>query len=84
MGRFLKAVVTVIGIALLFRVLEQRGVKSHGTFLGIPYDFRFPTLGRLKESFWNPGDSRVLTPHVFGWGYSLNLPAFLRWLRLFR
>ncbi|MBI2887996.1 MAG: hypothetical protein HYY02_12400 [Chloroflexi bacterium] len=62
-------------------MLEQRGVKSHGTFLGIPYDFRLPTPHRLQEAFWNPADRRLFTPHVFGWGYSINVPTLLRWLR---
>ena len=46
-----------------------------GQFLGLPYDFRVPTLSRVKARFWNPNDPRVLTPMVFGWGYAVNLHA---------
>ena len=81
MRMIIQTTITVLGTALLFRVLEKRGVKSHGAFLGVPYDFRLPTWGRLKASFWNPRDRRLLTPHVFGWGYSINVPTALRWLR---
>lgn len=44
-----------------------------GTFLGIPYDWRRPTVARLKASMWNPDDRRILTPRAFGWGYDLNV-----------
>ena len=47
--------------------------RPQGHFLGLPYDFRKPTLTRVKERFWNPDDNRVLTPMVFGWGYAINL-----------
>ena len=46
--------------------------KTVGKFLGIPYDFRAPTWFVIKERFWNKNDKRVLTPKVFGWGWSLN------------
>jgi len=39
---------------------------------------KLPTLKGLQESFWNPSDPRILTPHFFGWGYSINIPALLR------
>jgi hypothetical protein len=44
-----------------------------GQVLGVPYDFRPPTGKRLKERWWNPEDPRLLTPHVFGVGWSINL-----------
>lgn len=43
-----------------------------GTFLGMPYDWRKPTAGRVKQRFWNPDEPRILTPRAYGWGYSLN------------
>jgi hypothetical protein len=44
-----------------------------GTFLGIPYDWRRPTVVRAKARWWNPGDPRLFTPKVFGWGWDINL-----------
>jgi hypothetical protein len=41
-------------------------------FLGIPYDWRPPTIALIKERSWNPSDRRILTPKVVGWGYSIN------------
>lgn len=52
---------------------QTTSTEPQGSFLGLPYDFRKPTVTRVKERFWNPDDSRVLTPMVFGWGYAINL-----------
>ena len=50
-----------------------RSKQSHGRFLGVPFEFRFPTVKRVRERWWNREDRRVFTPHVFGVGWSLNL-----------
>jgi hypothetical protein len=52
--------------------------QPEGEFLGIPYSFRLPTPGRIKARLWNPADRRILTPHIFGWGWSLNFHALLK------
>ncbi len=49
-----------------------------GSFLGIPYDWRRPTVARVKERWWNPGDPRLFTPKVTGWGYAINLARLFR------
>lgn len=48
-----------------------------GTFLGVPYDWRKPTVARTKERWWNANDPRLFTPRAFGWGYDLNLARLL-------
>ena len=48
-----------------------------GRFLGMPYDWRRPTVQRLKQRMWNPDDPRLLTPRAFGWGYDLNVHRLL-------
>lgn len=75
-----KLVVGVAAIAAIIAFAATRRQKT-GAFLGIPYDWRWPTLDVLRERLWNPADRRVLTPHVFGWGWSVNLPAAWRRLR---
>jgi hypothetical protein len=59
--------------------LEVRAVRNDktGTFLGLPYDWRWPTWARVTASVWNPEDRRVFVPKVFGWGWSVNLHALL-------
>lgn len=45
----------------------------HGTVeVPVPYDFRFPTLDRVRHSFWDPDDERVFLPRAFGIGWSIN------------
>lgn len=46
--------------------------RPQGTFLGMPYDFRVPTVERWKARMWSPGGP-MLMPHLFGWGYTFNL-----------
>lgn len=42
-----------------------------GTFLGLPYDFRVPTLPKVAKRLYQPGGP-LLVPKVFGAGWSLN------------
>jgi uncharacterized protein DUF5808 len=49
-----------------------------GIYLGIPYDWRRPTLARAKSRWWNPRDRRLFTPKTFGWGFDINLARLLR------
>ena len=43
-----------------------------GKFLGIPFDWRRPTLARAKTRWWNPDEPRLFPPRSFGWGYAIN------------
>jgi hypothetical protein len=49
-----------------------------GTFLGVPYDWRRPTLSRAKSRWWNRSDPRLFTPKTYGWGWDINLARLLR------
>lgn len=65
---------TLIGLAVREQLRlppEQR--TWHGTLYGIPYDFRWPTVERLRDAFWNKDTPQVLVPHAFGMGWSINL-----------
>ena len=55
-----------------------RPAAVRGSLLGIPYSFEPPTPSRVKQTVWNPSSDRLLVPHVYGWGYSLNLHALAR------
>lgn len=48
-------------------------MNKHGSFMGIPYDFRKPTWNRMKERMWNPADERLITPRAVGMGWTVNL-----------
>ena len=61
---------------------EER--KWYGTVAGIvPYEFRKPTVERLKDSYWNPYETRIFTPAVFGLGWAVNFYSLLENLGFF-
>ena len=55
-----------------------------GKFLGIPYDWRRPTWQRARDTWWDPSSDNIIVPRWWGWGYSVNLHALLRKLRILR
>ena len=61
--------IKIIGIALIATALYQELRKPpeerkwHGKILGfIPYEFRKPSIERLRERLWNPDDPRDEVP----------------------
>jgi hypothetical protein len=42
----------------------------------VPYDFRMPTVERIKATYWNP-EGPVLPGKVFGAGWALNVGAIV-------
>jgi len=44
----------------------------------VPYDFRVPTLDRLREAYWAPDSDQVFSEKVFGVGWAVNLPVAAR------
>lgn len=71
----------LVGAALKEQLAKPPGERQwHGHIGGlIPYDFRPPTLDRLRQAWWNPDDERIFTPHTFGIGWSINLGR-IAWL----
>ena len=53
-------------------------MSGAGKFLGIPYDWRRPTVARFKQRWWNPDDSRLFTPKVYGWGFDVNFARIFK------
>jgi hypothetical protein len=47
--------------------------KDRKRVLGMPYDFRKPTVARTESRYWNAQDSRLLTPKVYGIGWTINV-----------
>ncbi len=46
----------------------------HGRVLGaVPYDFRPPTIERIRDAYWNPYSDHLLSDRVFGVGWAVNL-----------
>jgi len=49
-----------------------------GHVAGVPYDWRPPTLERLRSTWWSPDDTKVLKPTAFGVGWDVNLGRVVR------
>jgi Family of unknown function (DUF5808) len=49
-----------------------------GRFLGLPFDLRRPSRGKIKKRAWDPSNPRLFVPKAFGWGYSINFARLLR------
>ena len=84
LGNFIRiASAILVGIAIygeLKKPAEER--EWHGKIASfIPYDFRLPTMERLRSRLWNPEDPRIFTEHVFGVGWAINFYTVLRKLQ---
>ncbi len=85
--RLLQATVVTLTLVAVCQELEKPREKRlwHGKVAGfVPYDFRLPTLEHIREAYWNPYDSRIVVPEVFGVGWAINFYALLERLSLFR
>lgn len=41
----------------------------------VPYDFRIPTIDRVREAYWNPDSDQIFSEKVFGVGWAVNIPV---------
>ena len=74
-----------LGVLVLLGLLwARRKLGKVGTFYGIPYDLRWPSPKVVAERLWNPQDSRLFTPKLLGWGWSVNFYTVMRRLGLLR
>jgi Family of unknown function (DUF5808) len=73
---FIFGILTLIYVAIAITQQFQRPPQErtwYGQIAGIPYDFRIPTVERIRATFWNKDTSRILLPKVFGIGWDMNL-----------
>ena len=70
------SIVFLIYVAIAITQQLQRPPEErtwYGKIAGIPYDFRIPTVERIRSTFWNKDTSQILLPQVFGIGWSINM-----------
>ncbi len=83
--RLLQAAAITLTLVAVCQELEkpEKERKWHGTVAGfIPYEFRMPTIEKFREAYWNPYETRIFTPEVFGVGWAINFYALLEKLRI--
>ncbi|UWG48886.1 Uncharacterized protein HSRCO_2626 [Halanaeroarchaeum sp. HSR-CO] len=52
---------------------------TSGELFGVPYNFERPSMKRLLEAYWQPGEE-MLVEKPFGVGYTLNLANWRSWI----
>jgi hypothetical protein len=67
-----------LGLTVAAVVKELRTPADERTWNGtvagfVPYDFRLPTCDRIRERVWDPDSAHLVSPHVFGVGWTLNV-----------
>jgi hypothetical protein len=79
LGRMLRAALFFLTLAAVAQELNKPESERHwhGRVVGVPYDFRFPTLQRFREAYWNPNNPRLFTDRVVGIGWAVNFAQLL-------
>jgi hypothetical protein len=75
-----------VGLVVAAVVKELRTPSEERTWHGVvagfvPYDFRVPTIARLRERVWAPEEEHLLNPHPFGVGWTLNVGRVVSLIR---
>ena len=77
----LRDVIRMVFFALAIGAIVKELRKSaedrtwHGALFDfVPYDFRKPSVDKVKASMWNP-EAPLITPRVFGVGWTVNAGA---------
>ena len=71
----------MIAFTVATATYAYRTGQPEGRLLNVPYDFRPPTMERLRRRFWNNDEPRVFTPTIFGVGWSVNFCALIQRMR---
>lgn len=83
-GQAIRLVTFGLVVAAVLQELRKPPTERtwHGMVLGfVPYDFRPPTLERIKEVYWNPENPSVLAERVLGVGWGVNFYRLWAMLR---
>ena len=76
-----RTLIWVTFFAAIYQELRKPDAERtwHGKVAGVvPYDFRVPTLDRLRAAYWDPDTDQVFTDRVFGVGWAVNVPVAAR------
>ncbi len=77
-----RLILFVIGVIAVVQELRKPPDERtwHGKVVDfVPYDFRMPTVERMKSTYWNPGGP-PLSGKMFGVGWDPNFGWLANWL----
>lgn len=70
----------IVGVVAIVKEMQKPAEERtwHGKVGDfVPYDFRMPTVDRIRETYWNP-DGPFLAGKAFGVGWAPNFGAVKR------
>ncbi|NUU18527.1 hypothetical protein HP550_14820 [Cellulomonas humilata] len=82
--KLIRLITLALAVAAVVKELRQPAEERewHGQVVGfVPYDFRVPTMARFKERMWDPEGAHVISPRVFGVGWTLNAGRIVELVR---
>ena len=81
--RLIRLVTLGLAVAAIVKELRTPAQERqwHGSLGFVPYDLRMPTVARIKERMWNPDDAHVISPRVFGVGWTVNVGRVVELVR---
>ena len=82
----IRFILLALAVGAVIKELQKPADKRtwHGAvFDVVPYDFRKPSIDKVKAAMWNP-EGPLVTPRVFGVGWTLNAGAAVAKLKAAR
>ncbi len=79
--RTIRTLAWIALIAAIYQEMKKPPAERtwHGKVGGfVPYDFRIPTIERIRMAYWDPTSDRVFTDRVIGVGWAVNIPVLIR------
>jgi hypothetical protein len=79
--RTIRTLAWIALIAAIYQELKKPPAERtwHGKVAGfVPYDFRIPTIERIRSAYWDPSSDRIFTDRVIGVGWAVNIPVLMR------
>lgn len=77
---FWRMLLAIIGVIAVVQELRKSPETRtwHGKVAGVvPYDFRKPTVERIRKTYWNP-DGPIVSAKAWGVGWVPNVGAVVR------
>lgn len=79
--RSIRTLAWIALIAAIYQELKKPPAERtwHGKVAGfVPYDFRIPTIERIRSAYWDPASDRIFSDKVIGVGWAVNVPVLIR------
>jgi len=79
--KLIRTVAWLVFAAAIYQELRRPPEERtwNGKVAGVvPYDFRVPTIDRLRAAYWAPESDEVFSENVFGVGWAVNIPVAAR------